>query len=49
METRPHPFAAKLTPDQAADVRRLRAGGVPLAQLAAKFGISEAAHAESPS
>jgi transcriptional regulator with XRE-family HTH domain len=35
-----HPFPAKLTLDQADEVRRLRARGVPLAELAEKFGIA---------
>lgn len=34
VESRQHPFPAKLTADQAEEVRRLRARGVPLAELA---------------
>lgn len=40
MDSRPPPFAAKLTPDQAEEVRRLRARGLPLAKLAERFGIA---------
>jgi hypothetical protein len=32
MDPRPHPFPAKLTLDQAFEVRQLRARGVPLAE-----------------
>lgn len=42
MASRPHPFAAKLTLDQADEIRRLRARGLPLADLAARFGIAPA-------
>jgi hypothetical protein len=41
MDPRPHPFAAKLTPGQAEEVRRLRARGTPLAELAEKFGVAK--------
>jgi len=41
MDLRPHPFAAKLSPGQAAEVRRLRACGVRLAELAEKFGVAK--------
>lgn len=41
MESRPHPFAGKLTIEQAEEVRRLRARGLPLADLAEKFGIAK--------
>lgn len=37
-----HPFAAKLTLDQAEEVRRLRRSGAPLAELAEKFGVAKA-------
>lgn len=40
MDPRPHPFAAKLSPGQAEEVRRLRARGLPLAELADRFGIA---------
>lgn len=40
MDPRAHPFPAKLTLDEADEVRRLRARGVPLAELAEKFGIA---------
>lgn len=42
MTARPHPFPGKLTLDQAEEVRRLRARGLPLADLAARFGIAPA-------
>lgn len=38
---RPHPFPGKLTHDQAKEVRRLRACGVPLAELANRFGVAK--------
>lgn len=41
MDSRPHPFPAKLTPDQAEEVRRLRARGLRLADLAERFGIAK--------
>lgn len=41
MDPRPHPFAAKLSPTQAEEVRRLRARGLPLAELAEKFGVAK--------
>lgn len=41
MDPRPHPFAAKLSHDQADEVRRLRARGMPLAELAGRFGVSK--------
>lgn len=41
MDPRPHPFAAKLSPVQAEEVRRLRARGLPLADLAEKFGVAK--------
>jgi transcriptional regulator with XRE-family HTH domain len=41
MDSRPHPFPAKLTLDQAEEVRRLRARGLPLADLAGRFGIAQ--------
>jgi hypothetical protein len=41
MDPRPHPFPGKLTLDEAEEVRRLRAHGLPLAELADKFGISK--------
>lgn len=41
MDPRPHRFAGKLTLNQADQVRRLRASGVPLADLDAKFGIAK--------
>ena len=40
MDPSSHPFAAKLTPDQADEVRRLRRDGAPLAELAERFGIA---------
>lgn len=40
MDPRPHPFPGKLTLDQAEEVRRLRARGLPLAELAGRFGIA---------
>ncbi len=56
MEKRPHPFAPKLTDEQAEDVRRLRRAGASLAELAARFGISKSSvsaithlHAHCPS
>lgn len=42
MGSRPHPFAAKLSLDQADEIRRLRARGLPLADLAVRFGIAPA-------
>ncbi|MCW5777666.1 MAG: hypothetical protein KIS87_14615 [Phycisphaeraceae bacterium] len=41
MDPRPHPFAGKPTLTPAAAVRRLRAGGAPLAELAGRFGIAK--------
>lgn len=41
MGPRLHPFAAKLSPGQAEEVRRLRARGLPLAELAEKFGVAK--------
>lgn len=41
MDSRPHPFPGKLTADQADEVRRLRARGLPVAELAEKFGIAK--------
>ncbi len=41
MDPRPHPFPAKVTPEQAAEIRRLRATGVRLAELADRFGIAK--------
>jgi transcriptional regulator with XRE-family HTH domain len=41
MEPRPHPFAAKLTLNQAEEVRRLRARGLRLAELAERFRIAK--------
>lgn len=41
MDPRPHPFSAKLTLDQADEIRRLRARGLPLAALAARFGVAK--------
>lgn len=41
MDSRTHPFAGKLSLDQAEEVRRLRARGVPLANLADRFGIAK--------
>ncbi|MCA9590790.1 MAG: hypothetical protein KC657_36075 [Myxococcales bacterium] len=41
MDPRPHPFPGKLTLDQAAEVRRLRARGRPLAELAERFGVAK--------
>lgn len=41
MDSRPHPFPAKLTDGQAEEVRRLRRGGAPLAELAEKFGVAK--------
>ena len=41
VDPRPHPFPSKLTPDQAQEVRRLRARGLPLTELAEKFGIAK--------
>lgn len=41
MASRPHPFAGKLTPAQADEVRRLRAHGLPLSQVASRFGIAK--------
>jgi hypothetical protein len=38
MDRRTHPFPAKLTPDQAEEIRRLRRDGAPLAELAGRFG-----------
>jgi transcriptional regulator with XRE-family HTH domain len=40
MDPRPHPFAAKLTFEEAEEVRRLRARGLPLAELADRFGVA---------
>jgi transcriptional regulator with XRE-family HTH domain len=40
MDTRPHPFPPKLSFDQAEEVRRLRAQGVPLLEIAGRFGIA---------
>lgn len=36
-----HPFSGKLSLDQADEVRRLRANGAPLAELAGKFGVAK--------
>lgn len=41
MALRPHPFPAKLTLDQAEEVRRLRARGAHLNALAEKFGVAK--------
>lgn len=41
MDPRPHPFPGKLRLDQAEEVRRLRARGLPLAELAERFGIAK--------
>jgi hypothetical protein len=41
MNSRPHPFSGKLTHEQAEEVRRLRARGLPLANLAGRFGIAK--------
>lgn len=41
MDFRPHPFPGKLSLDQAEEVRRLRARGLPLADLAEKFGVAK--------
>ena len=41
MIPRAHPFAAKLTLDEAEEVRRLRRGGAPLAELAEKFRVAK--------
>jgi hypothetical protein len=41
VDSRPHPFPAKLTLDRAAEVRRLRREGTPLADLAERFGIAK--------
>lgn len=41
MDPRQHPFPSKLTPDQAEEVRRLRARGAPIAELAERFGIAK--------
>lgn len=41
MDSRPHPFPRKLTLGQAEEVRRLRARGLPLAELAEKFGVAK--------
>ncbi len=40
MDPRSHPFAGKLSPGQAEEVRRLRARGLSLAELAGRFGIA---------
>lgn len=36
-----HPFAPKLSLDQAEEVRRLRARGRPVAELAERFGVAK--------
>lgn len=41
MTSRPHPFPGKLALDQAEEVRRLRARGLPLAELAERFGVAK--------
>lgn len=41
MAARPHPFPAKLTLEQAEEIRQLRARGLPLAELAARFGVAK--------
>ncbi len=41
MENRPHPFAAKLSPDEAKEIRRLRHCGTPIADLAKRFCVSK--------
>ena len=41
MDPRPHPFPGKLTVHDAQEVRRLRAHGAPLAELAGRFGIAK--------
>lgn len=41
MAPRAHPFPAKLSPGQAEEVRRLRARGAPLAELADRFGVAK--------
>lgn len=40
MLPRPHPFPGKLSLDQAEEVRRLRARGLTLAELAERFGVA---------
>ena len=42
MGSRSHPFAGKLSLDEADEIRKLRARGLPLADLAARFGIAPA-------
>lgn len=37
----PHPFPPKLSLDQADEIRRLRARGLPLAELAGRFGVAK--------
>jgi len=41
MAPRSHPFAAKLSLDQAEEVRHLRTRGMSLAELAGRFGIAK--------
>lgn len=41
MDSRLPPFPGKLTLDQADEVRRLRARGLPLAELAERFGVAK--------
>ena len=41
MDPRPHPFPGKLSLDEAEEVRRLRARGLPLAELAERFKIAK--------
>lgn len=41
MDPRPHPFAGKLTIEDATEVRRLRASGLPLGELAERFGVAK--------
>ena len=41
MTARSHPFPGKLSADKAEEIRRLRARGLPLVELAEKFGVSK--------
>lgn len=41
VDSRQHPFPSTLSLEQAQDVRRLRRDGVPLADLAERFGIAK--------
>ena len=41
MDPRSHPFPGKLSPGQAEEIRRLRAHGRPLAELADRFGVAK--------